>query len=110
MTNAQKVRFALLCALETTDDPEFVRWAGRWLDRTDRTRAAVHDLVISSILSPYAARAAVQTYIEGNRPEWVDEWAYRAAVWTYADLGHFNLRGEKIDLPALARRAVEGEQ
>jgi hypothetical protein len=38
LTNDQRIAFAILCAREVTDRPEFLSWADKWCDGTDRTR------------------------------------------------------------------------
>ena len=40
ITTSQRVRFAILCALEIYSDPLFVQWAGDWLSGKDRTEMA----------------------------------------------------------------------
>ena len=37
ITLEQKVKFAILCALEVYNEEKFVNWAHNWLDGTDRT-------------------------------------------------------------------------
>ena len=40
VTTAQRVRFAILCAMEVCTDPAWRSWAERWLSGEDRTAAA----------------------------------------------------------------------
>ena len=45
ITTEQRVRFAILCALEVYNDRDFAKWAEAWLDGSDRSRAAAIDLI-----------------------------------------------------------------
>lgn len=74
VTIGQRVRFAILCAKQVTEDKKWLTWADAWLNNEDRTAA-------------WAAQAAA---------EWV---AQAAAAWA-AEV-------TPIDLPAIARKAVE---
>jgi len=39
ISTEQKVKFAILCALEVYNEEKFIRWAHNWLDNVDRTEA-----------------------------------------------------------------------
>ena len=78
VTTEQRVRFAILCAMEVCRDVEFVRWAETWLSNADRT----------------AARAAAAE----AEAAWAAAWAARAARAAWA---------ADIDLIALAHKAIE---
>src|SRR5574343_327403 len=53
VTTEQRVRFAILCALEVYSEPGFVTWANAWLDGIDRSKAAA-----AAWAAAAAARAA----------------------------------------------------
>lgn len=65
ITTEQKVKFAILCALEVYNEEKFVRWAHKWLDGTDRAAET--------------AEAAVEWVAEAAE-EWVAEVAARAVA------------------------------
>ena len=82
VTTEQRVKFALLCALEVYDDPAFAAWARSWLSGEDRSEK-------SAVAA--GARAAVAA-------------GARAAVAAWAAWGA--AAAAEIDLIALARKAV----
>ena len=55
MTIEQRVEIAIRCSLEIKQKPKYVEWAKRWLDRTDRRRAAAD---AARAAAAAAARAA----------------------------------------------------
>lgn len=70
ITAEQRVKFAILCALEVYEDNNFRTWANRWLEGTDRTTTAAW-------VAANAARAAANT---ARAAEWAAAWAARAAA------------------------------
>lgn len=84
VTTAQRVRFAILCAREVCEDPTWRAWAERWLSGEDCRAGA-------------AARAAAGVPAV---------WAAAEAVWAAAEAA----QSAPLDLPALARCAVEEEE
>jgi len=88
ITTEQRVRFAVLCAKECYTEPAWVAWADGWLSGDDR--------------SPEAASAAAEAAwaAEAEAAEaGAEEEAAVAAAWA--------VRTAHINLPALARRAME---
>jgi hypothetical protein len=58
VTTEQRVRFAILCALEVYDDPDWVKWAKGWLDGKNRAAYAAHAAARAAADASYAADAA----------------------------------------------------
>lgn len=91
VTTAQRVRFAILCAMEVCKDPAWRAWAEKWLDGSDRSpRAAARVAVL-------AARSAATDGLVRT----ASALAARAATAAAA--------ARNIDLIALAHRAVTEE-
>ena len=85
----QRVRWAILCALEVYHEESFVKWANSWLDKTDRSKLAARAVWAAGAASWAAGAAAVA--------------ADRAASWAAG------AAGREIDLVALAYKAIEEE-
>jgi hypothetical protein len=103
VTTAQRVRFAILCAWEVCDGPTWRTWAKRWLSGKDR--------------SAKAAAAAAGAWAEAEAAGWAAwaaaEWAesaWWAAAVEAAYAAEAAARAAPLDLPALARRAVQGKE
>ena len=76
-TTEQRVKFAILCAMEVYDRPDFLDWCHKWLIGEDRSQDAAADT------AAWAAEAA------------------EAAAWAAAEAR------KQIDLIAIARKAME---
>lgn len=87
VTTEQRVRFAILCALEVYHDSAWVTWANNWLSGADRTSATART-------ASWAADAAAEA-AESNTA-----WAEAKAAWEA--LG----RVKSVNLAALAREAM----
>jgi hypothetical protein len=68
ISTEQKVKFAILCALEVYNEEKFVRWAHNWLDNIDRTEATAR-LVAEEGWAVWAVWAV-----------WATVWAAKAAI------------------------------
>ena len=68
ISTEQKVRFAILCAMEVCAEPNFRVWANNWLDGKDRSEAAAR-----------AAEAAAEAVA------WAAAEAAEAAAWAAAE-------------------------
>jgi hypothetical protein len=73
VTDEQRVKFAILCALKVCKEPSFVNWANGWLDGSDSKRRTAREWM-------WAAEPAAVT-------------AWKAAVtaWKAADADGINL-------------------
>jgi hypothetical protein len=80
ITTAQKIRFAIYCALEVYKKPTFKLWAGGWLSGKDRTAEAA-----------WAAAEAAESAA----------WAAEAAAWA--------AERSSVDLFVLAEKAIADE-
>lgn len=115
VTVEQRIRFAVLCALEVCDEPGFVTWAQRWLLGEDRTAGAawVAADAADAAGAETAARAAAgaATTSAGARvaetAAWAAVWAVVWAAEAAARAEAFAAKRADVDLVALARRAVE---
>ena len=87
VTLAQRIRFAILCAMEVETDAEWRRWAERWLSGGDRSRT----------VALAAADAAA----------WASDAAAKAAERAAAAAAERAAAG--VDLVALAHRAIKEE-
>ena len=107
----QRVRFGLYCAQARIGDrcPEWSAWADRWLSGEDRSgEAAAAVAAVAAAAAARAARAAARAASAAARASeaaaWASEAAARAAAWTAEEAA---AAGPPLDLPAIARRAVE---
>jgi len=100
VTNEQRVRFGILCAMQVYAELSFVVWAKKWLSGDDRAAwAAV----------AWVARAAV-AWGAGAGAAWAAAWAAAEAsgvAWgAEAARAAARVVDKRIDLPALARQAT----
>jgi len=137
ITTNQRVRFAILCALEVYHDEGFTTWANNWLSGKDRTSEAAlkvawavatirgaaaeaaESAVWAAIRAAWAARAAVEAVIKSawtaawsaEVSAWVSVWAAaRAAVWAAESAVEANpALAENIGLVALIEKAIREE-
>jgi hypothetical protein len=117
VTTAQRVRWAIACAWEVCDDPEWRRWAAAWCDGSDRSAAsaarAAEAASASAARAARAARAASAASAAARAARaaraalaWAAEAALaaaRAAAWAA------EAAGTPLDVLALARRAIAEE-
>ena len=66
VTTEQRVRFAILCALEVCKDSQFKKWAEDWLSGKDRTRSAAWPVAESAarLVARSAARSVARSVAE----------------------------------------------
>ena len=117
VTTEQRAAFGILCAWEVCTDPAWRTWAAAWLDGSDRSMAAAEEAARAAAAAwaewaAAAAAAAAAEAAEAARAEWaaaaaarVAAWVARAAAWAAAWVAE--LMTIPLDLPALARRAME---
>ncbi len=94
----QKIKFAILCALEIPQSDKFKQWAANWLSGKDRTEKAA---AAASAADAYAASAASAAYADA------DAAAYAAAAAASAAYAYAAYAWKEIDLIAIARKAME---
>jgi len=120
VTTEQRVRFAMLCAMEVYENKQWVAWARTWLDRSNRTdlRSRAHpaaeaaDMVWAVARAAQAADAAVMAADAAalvfktagaagvaDVASWAAE-ATRAAAWAAAN------EKRRPDLIAIAQTAT----
>jgi len=119
----QRVKFAILCALEVYKDDAFVQWANNWLSGKDRsaraTEAAVEEAAEAAARATEAAEAAAWA---AEAAAWAAEaWATEAAeaaarateaaAWaaraTEAAAWAAEARAAKVDLVSIAHKVME---
>ena len=128
ITTEQRVRFAVLCAKECYTEPAWVAWADGWLSGDDRSpeaavaaaweaaRASVAAVApeaapeAAAVAAAWAAEAAWAAVAPEAAEAAVAAWAVAAAeaaeaAWAVA--AEWAVRTAHINLPALARRAME---
>ena len=133
VTTAQRVRFAILCAMEVCTDPAWRSWAEGWLSGEDRTAAAAWATratraAEAAARAAWAARAEAAAWAaRAEAAAWAAAWATRAAeAAARAEAAEAAARAARaeaaaeaagaaawmkpgLDLAALARRAIEEE-
>ena len=95
ISTAQRVRFAILCAMKVYRDPGFVQWGENWLSGKDRSAEAAAEAARAARAAAEAARAARAARAA---------WAARAAAWAAAWAAE-----AEIDLISIAHEAVDAE-
>lgn len=90
-TTIQHVAFAIECALAVNKDAAFVAWAKAWLSGEDRTAGAA----AATTWAAWAAGATWEARVAAAEAAWAAGAAEAAGAATI------------LDLPKLARRAVE---
>jgi len=105
VTTVQRVAFGIYCTMEVCHDQQFVTWARSWLDGSDRSaesaRAAAEENWADGPTVAMAERTAARAAARKGRADTraMAEAAALAAMYaTYTKL---------LDLPAIARRAME---
>ena len=99
VTLEQRIKFGILCALEVTADPAFVKWAQGWLDGTDRSSTAAYAAAEAAEAAAYAAADAAYAAARAARAAYA---AY-AAAWAAADATEV----KPLDLIKIAQKAME---
>ena len=107
VTTEQRVRFAVLCALEVSRDEAWKKWAWGWLSGKDRSAeaayaAAANAAANAAYAAAYAARAAAYAARAAVNAAYAAAYAAAHA----ADAAVHAARAAPIDLPKLARKAV----
>lgn len=102
ITTEMRVRFAILCALEVSDDAKFSVWAHGWVDGKDRTSRAAYIAATTTRGAAAAAAWAAMPEAEGEAEAAAAATAARAAEMAAT----CSLR--PLDLARLARAACEG--
>ena len=105
VTTEQRVKFAILCALEFYREDSFVAWAKAWLDGSDRSaRAATRAAADAAADAACAARAARAADAAAAYAVYAAANAANAA----ADAARAVAReGKTLDLIAIALKAME---
>jgi hypothetical protein len=102
ITRTQRVRFAILCALEVYPEPGFVAWAQARLSGMDHSRESAR-----AAAAAWAARAAEAAAAAWAARAAAAAWAARAAAAAWAARAAEAAAAAKpLDLIALARQAV----
>ena len=98
ISTAQRVRFAILCAMKVYQDPGFVQWGENWLSGKDRSAEAARAAAEAAEAAAWAAEAAAEA-------AWAAE-AARAAAWA-AEAAAEAAAWAEIDLISIAHEAVD---
>ena len=123
VTLEQRIKFGILCALEVCQDAAFVTWATGWLSGADRSKEAAADAAKAAAAAAAAdnaawaaadaARAADAAAYWADAADAADKAAYYAA-WAASDADADAAAyyaawaaGKKLDLIAIAKKAVE---
>ena len=85
ITLEQKIKFAILCALEVYNEEKFVRWAHNWLDNVDRTETTAR-LVAEPGWTAGAAAWAVWATVKVAEAAWAAAEAAEAAAWAVKNI------------------------
>ena len=106
-TTEQRVKFAILCAMEVYDHPDFLDWCHKWLIGEDRSQAAAWAAARAAREAAWAARAAWAAWAAraawaAAEAAWAAAWAARAARAARAAEAR-----KHIDLIAIAHKAME---
>ena len=81
ITLEQKIKFAILCALEVYKEEKFIRWAHNWLDNVDRTEATAWLVAKEGWTARAAAEVAARAAgVAAEAAAWAAE-AAAGAVW-----------------------------
>ena len=108
VTVVQRVRFGLLCALESPQSVNYKKWAAGWLDGSDRTRksaraaAATYAACAAACAAGAAAAARAAAYHAAAA-------AYNAAAAACAAAAAYRHGVANIDLIAIAEKAIADE-
>jgi len=100
----QRVAFGILCALEVCEDSRFRAWDHAWLDGSDRSAESARVAKIAAARSSSTAAMAAEWATRATKAD-VAAWAAGAAARATENAAMVAVK--TIDLPALARRAME---
>ena len=103
VSSVQRVAFGILCAMEVPEDPTFTAWAERWLSGADRTAEAAAWWTLAA-RAAWWALAAWEAALAAEAAAAAAEAAAAAAAAARAAAAWV---GKPLDLPALARKAME---
>ena len=103
ISTAQRVRFAILCAMKVYQDPGFVQWGENWLSGKDRSAEAAR----AAVRAAWAAEAAAWAAGAAAWAAGAAEAAARAAEAAARAAGAAWAAGAEIDLISIAHEAVE---
>jgi hypothetical protein len=84
ISTAQRVRFAILCAMKVYQDPGFVQWGETWLSGKDRSAEAAEAAAEAAWAAGAAAWAAAWAAEAAEAAAWAAAWeaeAAGAAAW-----------------------------
>jgi hypothetical protein len=99
----QRVAFGILCAKEVCRDEAWIKWADKWLDGTDRSKAAA---VAADRATWPPADVAARAAADATDAPGVD-WAAGAAAISAAESAKESAaRMADIDMKSIARRAM----
>ena len=105
ISTAQRVRFAILCAMKVYQDPGFVQWGENWLSGKDRSAEAAEaaEAAAEAARAAEAAEAAAWAVraAEAAGAAEAAAWAVRAAAWAV------RAAEAEIDLISIAHEAVD---
>lgn len=82
-TSEQRVKFAILCALEVTNDNRFISWANEWLSNGDRSYRTA-DIAYAAYGAYGGAKAAKAAYATAYGAAKAAKAAYGGAYAAYA--------------------------
>jgi hypothetical protein len=127
VTDEQRVRFAIFCALEVCKDAKFVAWANRWLSGEDQSSAAAESAQAAAQAAALAAEsAAAESAWAAAALAAESAWAAAESAWAAALAAESaqaawaaqaaraaaesaeSAAGHGIDLISIARKAVDG--
>jgi len=98
VTAGQRVRYAILCAMEVYSKPEWIMWAEGWLSGRDRSAAAAAAAAAIAAAAAWAVAWA-----------WVSAWARAAAAVLAAEAAVNAVWVEKLSTKSKAQAAVAAE-
>jgi hypothetical protein len=104
ITNEQRIKFSILCAMEVCKNPYWTNWAKNWLSGKDRTAyAAAYAAARAAARAAYAAaRAAARAADAARAAAYAADAARAAAYAAYAAYA-----ASPLDLIKLATLAME---
>ena len=115
LTTNQRVRAAILLALEVASEPDFAHWARAWLDGSDRThdaaKAAAAAYAYAAAYAAVARAAAAYAAARAARAAaYADAAAHARAAAVAAAAADYAVRAnKKLDILAALHRAIAEE-
>ena len=101
VTTEMRIRFALLCSLETPTSPEYRQWAHDWLSNKDRSANSARDAARAADAAA-ASAAARAAYADADAASAA---AASSAAAYAADAAYASSFNQKINLISLAEKA-----